>query len=125
MAEGRRDDHQERTEDLRRLRGHHARRAGYVRVTPLIIYSYEVDGEAYRGTRLSFVHENLLAKSSAEDALQHYPLDQTVTVFYNPGDPRDAVLDPERSGRYRLRLSAFVLVGWLCTAIAIYVALTP
>ena len=61
---------------------------------PKIIYQYQIDGQNYKGTRISF-------SSSSGDARQivaRYPQGQSVQVYYNPDHPQRAVLVPGGSG---------------------------
>lgn len=61
---------------------------------PAVEYNYQVNDVRYTGRRLSF--GGIQARSSrkpAMAALERYPEDAEVTVYYNPAKPEDAVLE--------------------------------
>lgn len=68
-----------------------SRSTGYKTV---VVYSYMVNRQQYRGGRISLAGEMLTSKADQIPILDRYPLDAPVTVYYNPDDPRQAVLDP-------------------------------
>jgi hypothetical protein len=58
---------------------------------PLVTYEYEVNGRIYRGTRLSFAER--ISPGEIDAWLKRYPQGKNVTVYYNPADPSQAVLE--------------------------------
>lgn len=68
-----------------------------------IVYRFDVGGTTYQGKRLSFAEKTV--ESEAADLLALYPVGKPVTVFYDPLDPSNAVLDRD--------LPKGVLVGCL------------
>ncbi|MFZ5809510.1 MAG: DUF3592 domain-containing protein [Chloroflexota bacterium] len=62
-----------------------------VRSAPAITYEYSVDGKRYQGERISLAE--IIPESDLEATLARYPLGAQVTVYYNPADPRQAVLE--------------------------------
>jgi hypothetical protein len=63
---------------------------------PAITYEYEVNGQRYRGDRLrasdSFYSMGMLP-GSAQAVVNRYPVGAPVTVYYNPANPQEAVLE--------------------------------
>ena len=74
---------------------------------PKIAYEYQIDGQNYKSTRISF-------SSSSGDAQQivaRYPQGQSVQVYYNPDHPQRAVLVPGGFG--------FTIVPYIFSAVFI------
>ncbi|MCW8963467.1 MAG: DUF3592 domain-containing protein [Gammaproteobacteria bacterium] len=61
--------------------------------TPVLVYDYQVDGKMFTGTVIykSFAHA---LEFIAEGYIEQYAVGSAVTVYYNPDDPEDAVLEP-------------------------------
>jgi Protein of unknown function (DUF3592) len=55
-------------------------------------YEYEVNGVQYLGARLSFGSNLYRSYDDAIDALEGIAAGHDATVFYDPNDPREAVL---------------------------------
>jgi len=74
-------------------------------------YTYSVDGHAYRGKGIAMTTglipfwEDMLARRIRD----RYAVGDTVTVYYDPADPRFAVLEPGASIESRLALGAGVI----------------
>ena len=61
---------------------------------PVIIYGYNVIGSDYESSKISFGLKrtyNTVAK--ANQVLENYPKGSAVTVYYNPDNPSEAVLE--------------------------------
>jgi hypothetical protein len=58
-----------------------------------IAYQYTVGDRHYTGTNISFNDHSNIDSSLAESTVMRYPTGNTVKVYYNPGDPGEAVLD--------------------------------
>lgn len=76
-----------------------------------ISYSFEVGGRTYRGERIGL--ENSPRSFDVAVTLERYPQGKSVTVFYNPHNPSECLLEKDDEGNIRN--------GWL--AVAILVAL--
>ncbi|AZO76491.1 MULTISPECIES: DUF3592 domain-containing protein [unclassified Bosea (in: a-proteobacteria)] len=63
---------------------------GTVVNVPDVAYAFKVGGQDYRGTRVSLGD---ISGKYAEEALARYPVGKMVTVFYDPADPEDCVLE--------------------------------
>ncbi len=85
--------------------------------TAHVRYTYRVDGTAYASTRVRFGGEVTFdRRQQAQDFLAAYPEGGSVTVHYNPADPRDAVLETTVQAGLGLLLAGggFALAGlWL------------
>jgi|LSQX01.3.fsa_nt_gb hypothetical protein len=65
-------------------------RVSYV---PEALFGYAVEGSSYTGKRIEFGMEpSFNVREKAENFLTPYPTGSTVTVFYNPENPQEAVL---------------------------------
>jgi len=60
-----------------------------------IEYEYTVDGQPYTHYRVSFGEYGSSDQSHAKAILDRYPVGKTVTVYHKPGEPNEAVLEPE------------------------------
>ena len=61
-----------------------------VQYSPKIVYRYQIDGQNYEGTRISFASES----GNAQQIVSNYPKGKSVRVYYNPGKHKQAVLVP-------------------------------
>jgi hypothetical protein len=62
---------------------------------PGLQYRYTVGGQAYLGTRIDFhTQDHMYTPGYAESWLLKYPPGRTVTVYYDPKDPRITILEP-------------------------------
>jgi hypothetical protein len=58
---------------------------------PLVVYEYEIDGKKYTCKKISVGEE--AADFMLQETIAKYPVGITVPVYYNPGNPRQAVLE--------------------------------
>jgi len=94
---------------------------GRVSVTfyPRVRYSYVVNGEEYIGTHIAFGGQQGYSRpAQAEAVLARYPEGGRVTVYYNPDNPREAVLERRMSTPWVL-----LAVGFFFFALALCVVL--
>ncbi len=62
--------------------------------TPKIEYVYQVLGQDYNSKQVAFGgFSSTGSKKPAEKVVYKYPLNDSVTVFYNPANPHEAVLE--------------------------------
>lgn len=61
--------------------------------SPDIEYHYEVDGQSYTSEQHVYGEIGSSNRSLAKKAVAKFPQGKSVTVYYNPADPGDAVLD--------------------------------
>lgn len=62
-----------------------------VRHIPQVAYTYTVDGQSYRSSRITFGAINAL---NAGATVNRYPKGKSIEVFYDPKNPDEAVLQP-------------------------------
>ncbi|MCV9935949.1 DUF3592 domain-containing protein [Boseaceae bacterium BT-24-1] len=86
---------------------------GTVVNVPDVAYTFKIGGQDYRGTRVSLGD---ISGKYAEEALARYPAGKTVTVYYDPADPDDCVLERDApKGAVKgcgLALLVVVLLVW-------------
>lgn len=58
---------------------------------PRVAYDYTVNGKHFNAERISLAE--IIAESEIEPVLQRYPVGAEVTVYYNPANPGEAVLE--------------------------------
>ncbi|PAP75689.1 DUF3592 domain-containing protein [Rubrivirga marina] len=67
---------------------------------PVVRYTYAVDGRTYTADRVHFGEKNAADGDRGRDRAQaeadRYPTGTPVTVYVDPADPTDAVLEPGR-----------------------------
>ncbi len=68
--------------------GHHS-------AYPVVVYQYNVHGQRYQSQRIKAGEQflNVRISGQAEATVQKYPIGSTVTVYYNPSNPAEAVLE--------------------------------
>jgi hypothetical protein len=59
---------------------------------PVVVYEYQVMGQRYQSSRISF-GTDMGGSLVAQPTLDKYPAGSTVTVYYNPTNPAEAVLE--------------------------------
>ena len=90
--------------------------------SPQIVYEYEVMGSPIRGDK---IYVGLKSSSSnykkAQEKVAQYPIGKTVSVFYNPDDPTDAVLERRAQTTTTLVLGIIFLVIGVCLGLPIVI----
>lgn len=90
--------------------------AGSVTYRPIVRYAYRVDGVAYEGQQISIGEYATADQADARRVVEQYPTGSAVRVYYRPGQPGEAVLEPGSHGVpwFFLVLGAvFLVVGLL------------
>lgn len=59
-----------------------------------VAYDYTVNGTRYTGDRVTFGSVSTSSTARARRVLNRYPKGKEVTVYYNPEDPEQSVLEP-------------------------------
>jgi len=75
---------------------------------PRVLYQYEVQNRTFRSERIypgKPIGGWLMARK-----VQHYPVGQRVTVFYNPMNPMEAVLEKKPPTHVPLLIFLFMLI---------------
>lgn len=60
---------------------------------PVVSYTYFAIGQPLTGRRISFGHTGENSAAEARETLKGYPVGKEVTVYYDPANPSDAVLE--------------------------------
>ncbi|AZO57716.1 DUF3592 domain-containing protein [Mesorhizobium sp. M8A.F.Ca.ET.057.01.1.1] len=83
-----------------------------IRNFPAITFEYKVGGKKFQSSRYS-VKENL-GDFEVTETLAQFPRGAEVTVFYNPADPRKAVIErtfPDGAFKFMVKLSVGLAIG--------------
>ena len=59
-----------------------------------IVYKYQVNGTVYEGKRIKFGELEGIAPDDSRMLLNQYKNNEAVSVYYRPGSPGEAVLEP-------------------------------
>jgi hypothetical protein len=59
---------------------------------PKVEYKYDINGMTYYSTNIGYLGMYSLSEENAEELLGHLQVNKNLDVFYNPRDPKDAVL---------------------------------
>jgi hypothetical protein len=90
---------------------------------PRVVYEYEVNGQTYRGDRLRIGIESFSgSRRRVEQELARYPVGSAVTVYYNPANPAEAVLQRGAGSKAALVIGITFLVIAGMTACLVAVA---
>jgi hypothetical protein len=84
---------------------------------PVVLYSYQVGGRSYQGSLIAPGLE--VGRTGAPARLAVYPTGSQVTVYYNPNDPSDAVLETKVPSLFWLWF-ALILVDLVLGAVALF-----
>jgi hypothetical protein len=62
---------------------------------PVVVYQYEVNGQRYQSQRIKAGEQflNVRVIGQAEATVNRYPIGATATVYYNPANPSESVLE--------------------------------
>jgi hypothetical protein len=61
-------------------------------VCPNVVYEYTVAGKTYRSSQLALEESDINDSNDARQRAEQHPVGQQVDVYYNPKNPKDAVL---------------------------------
>jgi hypothetical protein len=88
------------------------------RTQPRVTFSYEVAGQSYTSSKVSFAAA--VPAQETEPILQRYPLHQPVEVHYLPGNPAVAVLEAGPDRRVALALRVYII--WFAIIVMVNIA---
>lgn len=93
--------------------------------TPIVEYTYEVDGKALRGNKIFPGATMSYDIGTTQGIINRYQVGQPATVHYNPADPTQAVLETKaKGGSIMLILGAvFAAIGIIACCVAAGMAL--
>lgn len=62
---------------------------------PVVVYLYQVNGQQYQSQRIKAGEQflNVRLSGQAEATVRKYPIGSTATVYYNPANPAESVLE--------------------------------
>lgn len=87
--------------------------------TPHVEYVYQVGGQEYRGKNITFgFTQGYGSPGKAQEALARYPVGSQVSVYYDPSQPGESVLE-RKAGGFTLSLiigGIFLVIG-VCAGI--------
>lgn len=87
--------------------------------TPVVKYGFGVGGRPYVGTRIRFDAKGFSSQAAARASVAGFQPGTPVTVFYNPANPADCVLERKNTTGYVLMIvGAVLLLGALAGALA-------
>ena len=89
---------------------------------PHVSYSYEVNGKTYRSSNI--LPGGDIGGVNVESTLARYPKGADVTVYYDPHNPKDAVLEPGKDTASNLLWLMIVLMNMMICGIGGYVVFT-
>jgi hypothetical protein len=91
--------------------------ADSISFVPVVTYDYQVEDQLYHGNRLAFVDQGYANSTKAFAALQPYPVNGAVWVFYNPAQPQDCVL--ERKASHNNFMLIVGIIMWVAAVAAL------
>ena len=83
--------------------------------TPMVEFSYEIDGRTYRGNRVFPGTSMSYDHGTAKSIVNRYQPGATVSVHYDPADPTQAVLETKSKGGnlFLILGSVFAVLGMI------------
>lgn len=66
--------------------------------SPDIAYNYTVNSQQYDSSQVGMLDGSTSIRGTVQDTVKRYPSGTTVTVYYDPEDPANAVLEPGLKG---------------------------
>jgi hypothetical protein len=89
---------------------------------PDILFEYFVDGKSIWGWRLSYEDEPR-PEAYWRERLAGYAEGKPVTVYYNPAEPKDSIVEKKRDSLYRVSMK--MALGLLFLAAGLVLAVLP
>ena len=85
---------------------------------PYIAYRYELDGEEYIGDRYSIMEASSSGKSAKEKIVREYPVGHVFSVFVNPTNPSESVINRDSRASFVFCVFPFMFIGigWVLLA---------
>ena len=77
---------------------------------PFVQYEYQVGGQNYQGNRLAFQEKGYNSHKKAFKLVAAYPAGNPVSVYYDPANPQNAVLERKAHGNNFLLAVGGILV---------------
>lgn len=73
---------------------HNRKSKGWRQYWPAITYSYSVRGTTFLSTAIQLVSHAAYSEAEATEVVEQYHAGKTVSVYYDPRDPKRSVLEP-------------------------------
>ena len=89
---------------------------------PEISYSYEVGGKVYKSKHIAAGGE--MGGVGAQSVLDRYPVSSQVTVYYDPKNPKDAVLEKKSVVQSWLWVILIFMNILLCIVVPVWITLS-
>ena len=83
---------------------------------PEVRYLYDARGVAYTGEQISFGGAIGGSHQKAAEIVAQYPVGKNLTVYYNPNNPAEAVIERRIGSKLFLIIGAIFTVIGVCTA---------
>lgn len=84
--------------------------ATQITYAPLVRYQYTCNGHTYPGIRIALSAGNH-SRLKAEQIAARYPVGQTITAYYDPLHPEEAVLEKDYSHTHTLKMAGLILLA--------------
>jgi hypothetical protein len=85
---------------------------------PAIRYEYQVNGKSFGSDVCRFGFEDGATEGESEQAVGQYPAGRTVSVYVNPDEPAEAVLEPGLTGS---STRSYVVVGTVFFGMGLFI----
>ncbi|MDI6769063.1 MAG: DUF3592 domain-containing protein [Anaerolineales bacterium] len=80
--------------------------------SPAVKFTYNVAGQEYKGNKITFgFTQGYRNYAKAQAALARYPLGAQVTIYYDPANPADAVLERKAGGNTLAMVLGIILLA--------------
>lgn len=68
--------------------------SGWTRFKAYVLYEFTVEGKKYTSSSINYDSMSRSERPAVEQLVKRYPKGQPVTVYYQPEDPSESVLEP-------------------------------
>ena len=91
-----------------------------------ITYEYHVGNKKYISSRVHYGYQGMADRSYAQGYVEKYPVNDPVIVYYNPSNPKSAVLEPKIKWMFLIYFYSLVfLITITSFGLAIYYKRLP
>jgi len=84
---------------------------------PIVVFSYSVDGQRYTGRHYNEADMYGLSQNDVESIVNQYPAGKVCTIYYNPANPADSILQRDLGAAPYI----FILVGILIIVAGLFI----
>lgn len=89
---------------------------------PRVTYSYRINEIAYTSSKMSLAGRSYDSQQEAAKALRRYPVRSSVTVWFNPHDFTDALIERDRKPSRAILVLLFVGLMFIGMGVLVYSA---